>query len=558
MIETIYFDARHHVVGAKQQASFRLDIIRNPDEHEEAATKRQWKDTAVTVRKSNFKMCQGSISIDFFHGETVEDTSIVFLLYFMARTRTGQHAELVGFALCDEEDDDDDEDVDTLYINALCANPDVRYVPEGGIKGLGSILMKQIEYFARDEGSYDSIRLSALGYVINYYRRFGFRHVSSCDELRKDRRKTGNETWVEKDKDIRKAAEANMKHRFAKESHLEESVMVELAKEKKIHATGKNADRIRMDYLLANLNFYFRSADVKFIDMAGRIIAIKDNDTIDKRLSDLVYQDNSSVLKLVNVLRRKGFSVECDEETGRSTRHNYRLDEDGDPDFHCSDEGYTMRKCLDKWPDAGAADRPVRDEDNTRSTSGGSKKNNKRVYKMAYGKRSRGRRTRKRVPWAGWSKIEPRGHKRTVMKRDCGKKCFLGPDKSFPICAKDTCRVNDKGLWAAYIRAKEWGKPRKSYKGKARPRHTRRVYSRVANRARSMLKRRGYYVGKGGSTCKSAGVATGASSVGGRRSRHRRTKKCPKGKHHKIMGQRRNRRGRITRHGHVSKKCYRK
>ena len=112
MIETIYFDARHHVVGEKQRASFRLDIIRNPDEHEEGATKRQWKDTAVTVRKSNFRMCQGSISIDFFHGETVEDTSIVFLLYFMARTRTGQHAELVGFALCDEEDDDDDDDDD--------------------------------------------------------------------------------------------------------------------------------------------------------------------------------------------------------------------------------------------------------------------------------------------------------------------------------------------------------------------------------------------------------------------------------------------------------------
>ena len=212
MIETIYLDKHHHVVRNKSQAMFRLDIVRNPEEHEDAATKRQWKETAVTVRQSNFRMCQGGISTDFFHGDTADDTSIIFLLYFLARTRSGQHAALVGFALCDEEDDDDDDDVDTLYINALCANPDVRYVPEGGIKGLGSILLKQIEYFARDEENYTSIRLSALAYVINYYRRFGFRHVADCKGLRKDRRKTGNEKWVEKDKDILKAAEFLPQH----------------------------------------------------------------------------------------------------------------------------------------------------------------------------------------------------------------------------------------------------------------------------------------------------------------------------------------------------------
>lgn len=64
------------------------------------------------------------------------------------------------------------------------------------------------------------------------------------------------------------------------------------------------------------------------------------------------------------------------------------------------------------------------------------------------------KRTRKRVPWAGWSKLAPSAKERTVMKRKCGKKCFLGPDKSFPVCAKGTCKINQKGLYAAYIRAK--------------------------------------------------------------------------------------------------------
>ena len=40
------------------------------------------------------------------------------------------------------------------------------------------------------------------------------------------------------------------------------------------------------------------------------------------------------------------------------------------------------------------------------------------------------------------------------------------------------------------------------------------------------------------------------------RKRNRHTKKCPKGKHRRLHGQRRGRRGRITRHGRLSKKCY--
>ena len=56
------------------------------------------------------------------------------------------------------------------------------------------------------------------------------------------------------------------------------------------------------------------------------------------------------------------------------------------------------------------------------------------------------------------------------MLKKCGKKCFLGPDKSFPICAKGTCKVNDKGLYAAYVRAKQWGGSPEKYKGKSQPR----------------------------------------------------------------------------------------
>jgi len=106
-------------------------------------------------------------------------------------------------------------------------------------------------------------------------------------------------------------------------------------------------------------------------------------------------------------------------------------------------------------------------------------------------RRRRRRGGRRRVPWAGWGKIAPQGHARTVMLRKCGRKCFLGPGKSFPVCAKGTCRINDKGLYAAYVRARQWGKSAKKYKGKSRPRHAQKVYRRVSRKARRMLAKRG-------------------------------------------------------------------
>lgn len=70
-------------------------------------------------------------------------------------------------------------------------------------------------------------------------------------------------------------------------------------------------------------------------------------------------------------------------------------------------------------------------------------------------------------------KKKPGYHERTLMMRNCGKKCFLGPKKTFPICTRGTCKVNKKGVYAAYIRAKEYQTIRPSEK-----------YTRIANKAK--------------------------------------------------------------------------
>lgn len=84
----------------------------------------------------------------------------------------------------------------------------------------------------------------------------------------------------------------------------------------------------------------------------------------------------------------------------------------------------------------------------------------------------------------GWSKQQPSYKQRTTMKHKCGKKCFLGPNKSFPICTKNTCKINRKGVYAAYIRAREYT----SISQKKRSGSKTRKYSNIAAKAKRLIK----------------------------------------------------------------------
>jgi hypothetical protein len=66
----------------------------------------------------------------------------------------------------------------------------------------------------------------------------------------------------------------------------------------------------------------------------------------------------------------------------------------------------------------------------------------------------------------GWKKEKPGYKQRTKMLAKCGKKCFLGPNKSFPICKKNTCKISKKGVHSAYIRAQQYHRKNISQKAK--------------------------------------------------------------------------------------------
>lgn len=82
--------------------------------------------------------------------------------------------------------------------------------------------------------------------------------------------------------------------------------------------------------------------------------------------------------------------------------------------------------------------------------------------------------TLKNSPVRGWKREKPGFHQKTMMRKNCGQKCFLGKEKSFPICKKNTCKVSSKGVYAAYMRARQY-----SSKG--------RKYKNVASKAKKLL-----------------------------------------------------------------------
>lgn len=103
------------------------------------------------------------------------------------------------------------------------------------------------------------------------------------------------------------------------------------------------------------------------------------------------------------------------------------------------------------------------------------------------------KKSRRRQPTKGWSLKNPSTRQRKVMLKKCGNKCFLGPNKSFPICNKGTCRINPRGVYAAYVRAKQWGNAKYTYKT-SKPKYSRKTYKHIESKSKRLLKNRFGYL----------------------------------------------------------------
>jgi hypothetical protein len=92
-----------------------------------------------------------------------------------------------------------------------------------------------------------------------------------------------------------------------------------------------------------------------------------------------------------------------------------------------------------------------------------------------------------------WSRVAPKTiSDRSAVLSKCGRKCFLGSGKTFPICARlgsgsGSCKIDRRGVAAAYSRAREWAAITSRKKRTAAGARAYRRYTAVARRARSVL-----------------------------------------------------------------------
>jgi hypothetical protein len=94
-----------------------------------------------------------------------------------------------------------------------------------------------------------------------------------------------------------------------------------------------------------------------------------------------------------------------------------------------------------------------------------------------------------------WSRVAPRtiGDRSAVLAK-CGRRCFLGPGKTFPICQRlgagnaKTCKIDRRGVQAAYSRAREWASITARKKGSSmKAARAHRKYTAVARLAKNIL-----------------------------------------------------------------------
>ena len=358
-------------------------------------TEATFRTMAASIRQSvtgKKDLCGGQLNKSFFSGAE-KNADVLFLLYQIHETDQRKKFRFSGFVCCndltalDEEDDEElkhehVEDCDlppeerendegkggkTLYIDAICAKtnelgPEAEFAKEkAGDQGvpkirLGSVLLNTVEDYAKLRG-FDQLKLSALTYVINYYRRLGYKHDCGCDDSETD--------------NIKRLGDKASKFIFGSETvalltyNLEKSIIL-CSGDKSLEDTQLEISNNLKTYVDED-TFYDddmgTSSDKTPQENLGLILAHMSSKTFCKprgtpypvtmdNIKDKCVETNDGgdgifgLYKLLSELSATGKSVACSEWKTKSTRQQAQhQDEDGDT-IDCGDEGYTMRKCI--------------------------------------------------------------------------------------------------------------------------------------------------------------------------------------------------------------------
>ncbi len=348
---------------------------------------------AKTIRTSQNTLCSGEISKAFF--SDVENSIDVFILLYLltipgrVQNPNQRSARLIGFVCCKDlsqknistqdskhlhvEKCDKSKDQDggdgtstnpggkTLYIDAICAKLQLRgnekkvdsekfegvdvsglsNVDTGKIKiGVGKVLLSLVEQYALFN-NFVQLKLSALGYVINYYKKMGYNHNCGCgsitiDSIQKASEKASKTIFKSEDQanltyEVEKIL--NFLDRSRSNSDIENDFVVYIKKYLEKEGKSLNDFGLKDDSDKYKVNKMFKELPVPKgkSEFTYDLISKKDS------INYFGYYD------LVTLLIKNKFSVAC--EKGKKSERFMLKDNEGEEIF-CGDEGFTMRKCL--------------------------------------------------------------------------------------------------------------------------------------------------------------------------------------------------------------------
>ena len=214
-----YFIGKYFNPNRFTDSGNRDDDIEEPD----ADRLKYWKEAGNVIINNQHYSCSGKISKGFFDSDKLlYDTDIIVLLYVFSGHKY-KNAVLNGFVMCDDlnilpEDVEDEMKENSLYIDAICSNPRLpRRLGEPLPRvSFGKKLLDSVKEFAREK-EYFGLSLSSLMYIINYYRKYGFRHLPKL---------TGDVQF--EDKQLEQLADNNLNFKFTDDTEMEDFMWVEI------------------------------------------------------------------------------------------------------------------------------------------------------------------------------------------------------------------------------------------------------------------------------------------------------------------------------------------
>jgi len=311
-----------------------------------------WNYITAGIRKSQNMFCRGELNSSFFNKEkTQTDIDVLFTLSIIEEAsesrRTGKN-RLIGFSMCIDLPlyESNHEEYSTLYIDSICGNTSgVRTTvpvssdslwtdpvynlneelePHKKIK-VGKILLNIIEIYGINSG-FEQMKLSALSYVINYYRSIGYTHINARDEL--------------EDSVVETIANKIVKKKYKSEKDVDEQMRIERA----LQLSDNDNDKLK-----ENIKIYLDLEDMPDDEKVNNYLQ-----KIDTSLSISNFKmenGKDGIYDLLVELTKLEFSANC-MGTDIPLRRNWLKNIDGEFVSKCIDEGFTMRKSLvseDGW-----------------------------------------------------------------------------------------------------------------------------------------------------------------------------------------------------------------